>query len=209
MSIAYSWEAAEGVPAEIYKLFTESSDPRFGKLSLLMAIPEYKVPLEGGLRPSQNDVFALLACKENLIAITVEGKGREDFDETLEKWKERTSSRGYEMRLSQIVQNIGLDKNIPGSIRYQLLHRTASAVLEAKQFHAKYAAMIVQSFEKSDDLNHFSDYASFVSLYGKKASKGKLIKLKENIDGVSLFSGWVQSEVKERDFVCTDIAQRR
>ena len=38
-------------------------DPSFRKLELALAIPEYKVPLKGGSRPSQNDVFAVIEAK--------------------------------------------------------------------------------------------------------------------------------------------------
>ncbi len=38
-----------------------------------------------------------------------------------------------------------IDELDPG-VRYQLLHRTASVVIEAKRFHATTAVMIVHSF---------------------------------------------------------------
>ena len=125
--------------------------------------------------------------------MTVEGKAREDFGPTLIQWRSKVSEKGYRARLSHLMENLGLPEPVPGYIRYQLLHRTASAVLEAKRFHATVAAMLVQSFVESDLENHFEDYAQFVQLYGKTPVKGRVIFL-TNIDRIRLYSGWVYTE---------------
>lgn len=91
------------------------------------------------------------------------------------------------------MENLDLPEPVPGHIRYQLLHRSASAVLEAKKFHAPVAAMVVQSFVESDLENHFEDYGHFVKLYGKTPVKGSIIFL-TNIDRIRLYSGWVYTE---------------
>jgi len=90
------------------------------------------------------------------------------------------------------LENIGLTDPLPEHIRYQLLHRTASAVIEAKRFHCGAAAMIVQSFVKSDSENHFEDYMRFVQLYGVTPMKGNLVFL-AHIDGIRLYSAWVHT----------------
>jgi hypothetical protein len=192
MSTALSWEEASGMPGEIASLFDHAEEPAMRDASLAIAIPEYKVSLAGGRRPSQNDVFAILTCSGGLISLMVEGKGKENFDEPLGVWKTRTSPAGVETRLADITQHIGIDVEIPDSIRYQLLHRTASAVIEAKRFHAPYAAMIVQSFVSDDKENHYGDFCEFVGLYGREAEKSRLIELAET-NGCRLFAGWVQS----------------
>jgi len=68
-TLAHAWEDAAGLPPEIAALLR-----CFGKVELLLAIPEYDVPLAGSERPSQNDVFALVRTKDGLIVIMVEGK---------------------------------------------------------------------------------------------------------------------------------------
>lgn len=180
------------MPGEIVSLFDHAEEPAMRDASLAIAIPEYKVSLAGGRRPSQNDVFAILTCSGGLISLMVEGKGKENFDEPLGVWKMKTSPAGVETRLADITQHIGIDVEIPDSIRYQLLHRTASAVIEAKRFHAPYAAMIVQSFVSDDKENHYGDFCEFVGLYGREAEKSRLIELAET-NGCRLFAGWVQS----------------
>ena len=190
MLTAQTWENASGLPLEIISVFNASEDDHFKGLELAFAVPEYKVILKGGARPSQNDVFALLASVKGLTALTVEGKAREDFGPTLAQWQGQVSGKGYRTRLCHILENIGLKNTIPDHIRYQLLHRTASAVLEAKRFHCMAAVMIVQSFIESDLENHFEDYVQFIQLYGKTPTKDNLVFL-ENIDGIRLYSAWV------------------
>jgi Domain of unknown function (DUF6946) len=192
MSTALSWENADGLPNEITSLFRGAEDPALRNAELNIAIPEYKVDLAGGSRSSQNDVFALLNCAGGLIAVMVEGKAKEDFDETLLNWKKRTSPQGVEARLSDIAKHIGLTLQIPDHIRYQLLHRTASAVIEADRFHALYAAMVVQSFVADDSENHYNDFCEFLKLYGKEAIKNRLIELTK-VRTCRLFAAWVYS----------------
>jgi len=145
MLMAETWENASGLPSEIASVFHASKDGYFKDLQLALVIPEYKVPLEGGTQPSQNDVFALLSSEKGLTALTVEGKAREDFGPTLAQWRSKVSEEGYRKRIDHILASTGLRDQIPEHIRYQLLHRTASAVIEANRFHCKAAAMIVQS----------------------------------------------------------------
>lgn len=191
-SLAYAWENARGFPAEIQDLFT-TSDPPFQDMELLLAIPEHKVlmPPYGG-HPSQNDLFVLARNSSNsLVAITVEGKVSESFDKNLSEWN-RVGSRGKETRLAYLKDKLGLTDEVPSGIRYQLLHRTASAILEAERFTATSAMMIVHSFSQSD--LWFEDYQAFIRLYGiENAAIGKLYFLRE-IAGIKLFSGWVRGD---------------
>ena len=50
------------------------------------------------------------------------------------------------------------------SIRYQLLHRTASAVIAAQQFGARLAVMVVHSFSPSHQWH--DDYQAFAREFG-------------------------------------------
>jgi hypothetical protein len=193
MSTAHSWERAMGVPTEISALFRIASDEVLHDASLALAIPEYQVSLAGGTRPSQNDVFALLSCTGGLIAMMVEGKAREDFDAPLVEWKRRTSPQGVKARMAEIMDNIGINRPIPDEIRYQLLHRTASAMIEARRFHAPYAVIVIQSFVAADNENHYDDFCKFIRLFEKEPMKEALIEISRP-HGRKLFAAWVQSE---------------
>ena len=193
MLTAKTWENAAGLPPEILLAFNSAEEDTFKNIELLLAIPEYKTTLQGGPRASQSDVFALLRSEKGLVAATVEGKAKEDLGPTLGQWRNNVSDKGYGARLGHIIENLGLKEPIPGHIRYQLLHRTASAVIEAKRFHCKTAVMIVQSFVEQDADNHFEDFVQFVQLYNLMPAKDEIAFLAA-IDGISLYSGWVYSE---------------
>ena len=59
----------------------------------------------------------------------------------------------------------------PPDVRYQLMHRTASAIIEAERFKTDDAALIVHSF--SPERRWFEDFAKFLSLFGLKAEPDK------------------------------------
>jgi hypothetical protein len=80
-----------------------------------------------------------------------------------------------------------LDRDAVGGIGYQLLHRTASCVLEARRFGARHAVMLVHSF--SQELEHFEDYAAFVGLYGQTVEANRLIEARR-LGDITLYLGW-------------------
>jgi hypothetical protein len=75
-----------------------------------------------------------------------------------------------------------------GPIRYQLLHRTASAVIEARRFGARHAVMMVHSFPAGKDW--FGDFAAFAALYGASTKRGSTTSVAELGDQL-LHLGWV------------------
>jgi hypothetical protein len=189
MSLAQSWEAADGFPPEVRAAFNLC--PSFNGIESLLAIPEHKVNLPGGSRPSQNDLFVLAKAQGDLISITIEGKVNEPFDKTVGEWLVR-GSRGKQERLSALRQELGLVEISP-TTRYQLLHRTASAIIEAKRFNAKSAVMIVHSFNQEHFW--FEDYAAFVALFGAIAKRGELTPLK-SADGIAVYSAWITGDAR-------------
>jgi len=194
-SLANAWESAKGFPAEIQAIFCQSDNLAFQSVELLLAIPEHKVllPPNSG-HPSQNDLFALAKDHDgNLIALTVEGKVSESFDKTLARWNAE-QSKGKDIRLAFIKETLGLTGEIPLTVRYQLLHRTASAIIEARRFNARSAVMIVHSFSQTD--LWFEDYRIFLEIFNVTAATvGKLYLLAE-IQGIKVYSGWARGEEK-------------
>ena len=79
-SVAYAWQQAKGFPREIQRVFENSEYPVFRNIEMLLAFPEHKVPLPGGLAASQNDLFVLARGDGQLISMTVEGKVSETGD---------------------------------------------------------------------------------------------------------------------------------
>jgi hypothetical protein len=152
MTRARSWEAAApaGFPPEVAACLGSAGVPELQNLSLLLALPEFQVPLPGGERPSQTDLLAMARGSKGLVAIAVEGKVDEAFGPTIGQ-KRAEKSAGVDERLASLFQCVGLTAaNVTDGIRYQLLHRTASAVLVAEQFFAAAAVMLVHSFSPSN-----------------------------------------------------------
>lgn len=172
-TLAYSWCEAAGFPAEIRDAFEASSDPIFQSVEPLLIIPEHKVDLAGGRRPSQNDVFVLAKSGTDLLSITVEGKVREPFGDLVAGWLGDSPSDGKTTRLQFLVETLGIDATSVMDIRYQLLHRTVSALLEADTYNAPHALMLVHSFSQEDD--HFGDYQWFLQLFDLEATLNAVV----------------------------------
>ena len=122
--------------------------------------------------------------------MTVEGKVGENFGKIVKDWK-KNASPGKKERLDCLAQCLGLDANSLDNIYYQLIHRTASAVIEAKRFNASDAVMLVHSFSDKD--KGFSDYCEFVKLFCATAAPapGKLVTVQLG-SGFPLHLGWVR-----------------
>jgi hypothetical protein len=173
-------------------MFASAENPALRELELLLAIPEHKVDLPGGGRPSQNDLFVLAkAADGELVSIMVEGKVAEPFGDTLETWL-AGASKGKLARLEFLRKSLGLPANIPGHIRYQLFHRTVSALLEAKRFNAHHAMMIVHSF--SPEKAWFDDYQAFLGLFHVSALPGQLVEL-SGTPSSKLYTGWISEKI--------------
>ena len=158
-------------------------------LELLLALPEHKVPLPGGSRSSQNDIWVLARSEGELISIAVEGKVSEAFGPTVQEWQ-ASSSPGKAARLAYLLSLLGMP-SVPETTRYQLLHRTASAIIEAQRFNATHAVMLVHSFSQSSEW--FDDYAAFVSLMGGSAAESGISSVGGR-GGVSLHLAWVRGD---------------
>ena len=186
-SMAQSWKEAQGFPREVWEIFNDSGVSCFRDLEFLIGIPEHEVPLPGGRRPSQNDVFVLAKGSAGLVSIAIEGKVSEPFDLPVDK-RFANPTPGQTTRLAFLLDLLELDRNDVGAIGYQLLHRTASAVLEAQRFGSQHAVMLVHSF--SQEMMHFHDYAAFVGLFGQTAEANRLVTARK-LGDVTLHLGWV------------------
>ena len=193
MALARSWQEADDFPESVKRVFRRSAIALFEDIKLLLAFPEYKVDLKGGKRPSQNDIFILANGDSQLISITVEGKVSEPFGDTVAKWEENGSQEKC-CRLKFLLETLALGENVPiDNIAYQLLHRTASAIIEARSFKAENALMLVHSFSQSNE--HFEDYSRFLALFDLEAKLDSLVFAK-NIDGINLYFCWVKGNSK-------------
>lgn len=186
-TLAHCWEATDGFPPEVSKVFTQATEPLLANLAPVLAVPEFKVPLPGGGHPSQNDVFVLCRSSVGPVCIMVEGKVNESFGPTLDEWR-ADASPGKDERLDFLLSTLGIPALPHGHIRYQLLHRAASALITAKQYHAKAAIVLVHSF--SEQRTGWRDYEEFVRLFGARAVADAVQRL-ASAQSIPLFAAWV------------------
>lgn len=199
-TVAHCWEEADGLPREVRNAFAKSSDPLLQNLSPILAVPEFTVPLPGGDRSSQNDVFVLARSSAGPIVVMVEGKVSETFGPTLDKWradKRRDEGRarrssGKPERLRFLLRKLGI-RTAPRTVRYQLLHRAASAIITAEQYRAVAAVLLVHSFSEKEVQDGWTDYEAFARLFGVAPVVGQVQRLSDT-SAVPLFGSWVAGD---------------
>ena len=190
--IAVSWESARGtrrgLPNEVAQILDSHDDLEGAEL--LLGIPEHRVSLPGGGHASQTDLWALLKQNGRLLSLAVEGKAGEPFDKTVGEWlADAKPKSGKPDRLNFLRERLGISEDL-ASIRYQLLHRTASAILEAERFAAQLSILLVQSFGGPKDEASFSEFRAFGGLFSVALTAGRLQEVK--VPGsVRVFLGWV------------------
>lgn len=122
----------------------------------------------------------------------VEGKVNESFGPTIDGWL-KNSSPGKTQRLGALTRILGLKSQPGNGIRYQLLHRAASAVITGEQYRAVAAVLIVHSF--SQEREHWRDYQDFAGLFGVEAIEGVVQRLGSG-SVPPLFGVWVVGDEK-------------
>lgn len=193
MSAAACWEeASPHFPSEIRRVLDASNDPALTGLELLAAIPEWEVDLPGGTRPSQTDILALASNAANLVVLGVEAKVDETFGPTIGE-KRVEPSNGQSERLTFLEREIGLAKSLPDTVRYQLLHRSVSALLTARAFHAPVAAMLVHSFCPKSTWR--DDFTAFCAALSCKEITADLFEV-PTATGPRLLLGWCGGDTR-------------
>jgi hypothetical protein len=163
----------------------------FDQPVLLLAVAEHKVDLPGGTAASQCDVWAIIKTSVGLLSLTVEAKAREPFgEEILERWliagKTKLSAKNRKDRWDYIRAFLPDSGSLSG-VRYQMLHRCAASVIEARRLGCQHAAFIVQAFDTPDE--SFRDYQLFCEAMRIPASRGGMAAT--NAAGVALSVGWI------------------
>jgi hypothetical protein len=189
--LAHCWENASNLPSCVQRVFKQSQLPLLQNVETLYGFPEYKVSLPGGTASSQNDLYVLAKANEDLLTIMVEGKVSEPFGETVESWKGKEFSDGKRKRLNYLLDLLNLNEENILDKRYQLIHRTASAIIEANNVKSKNALMLVHSF--SEKGKWFEDYEAFVELFDLTPKKDAIVG-PVFLNGVNLYFGWVTGE---------------
>jgi len=193
MSAAACWEEADpNLPAEVQAVLNSGGEPAISNLELLAAIPEWEVALPGGNTASQTDVMAFTRNSECLVILGVEAKVDEAFGPTLEEKKAKATGKQLD-RITFLEAELGCTKPFSNTVRYQLLHRSVSALLTARAFHAPVAVMLVHSFSPKSARR--SDFSAFCEELSCKVLSPDLFEV-PNIKDARLILGWCKGNEK-------------
>jgi len=180
-----------GLPQEVLRVL--AAHESFANPVLLIGVVEHRVNLDTTKTPSQNDIWCLLGTDSGHVSVAVEGKAGEDFDRRLGDWL-KSDGDGKERRLAFLCGVLGAAQRPDVGLRYQLLHRAATAVLEAKRWRLPSALMHVQSFRESKTAwNDYSDFAEFLGLQVSRDSVSGPVRT----SGVDLYLAWVNCDVSK------------
>ena len=128
--LAHSWIGAEGIPSLVGSVL--DTCPDYAGAALVEGLFERDVDLRTPGRRSQTDLLAFVKLRHGDAVIAVEGKVDEPFGDWVSAWNDH--SPGKERRLAALCMSLGLRVVDVEDIRYQLLHRTASAIYEAQRY---------------------------------------------------------------------------
>lgn len=186
---AVFWEVGARGPRGLHSRLIDLLDQEdlLKQSELVASFPEHRVRLPGGSTASQSDVWAILSTPRGLVSVAVEGKAGETFGGTVGEWR-TAPSEGKMKRLAFLCEHLGLADGVSDSIRYQLLHRTVSAILEADRIGAIAAAVIVLSF--TEDAKSKDDFCAFGTCLRTDVVAGRLCRATAP-SRRPLFLGWL------------------
>jgi hypothetical protein len=197
-TLAHGWLAASGFPPEVASIFAACPDPLLAGLRPVEGTPEFQVALPGSRVASQNDIYVRARTVVGEIAIMVEGKVEEPFDETLTEWQssirfdaQGVTRSGKPKRLQYLQQLLGRPDGFDGATRYQLLHRAASALIQARAEASVAAILLVHSFSKQSPQAGWSDYRRFLRQLGMPDPQPGQLQRAATLTAVPLFAAWV------------------
>ncbi len=168
--LAHAWQPAGGLPTKIRDALEQERHQHLTGLAVDPCLVEKPVFLDTNRAPSMTDVMAYgeNAAGQRVI-LAVEGKADEVFALRVCSWVRGDRPEvelslppraSRKRRLTFLARHLGLDIGTESRLRYQLLHRTVSAVLEAQLHGAAAAIVLVHAFgpESPENWNDFSDF---------------------------------------------------
>lgn len=185
--LANSWVSADDFPPTVRQVM--QANPLFADARLIEAFFERKVDLGTPGHPSQNDILVYAEARGGHVAIAVEGKVKESFDLYV---CDKKKTPGLLARLVDLCKRLEVDPAAVQQIRYQLLHRSVSALMEAERYGAEHALMLVHSFCPHD--TSFEDYRAFAAILGLAQETVQVNRItgSRQLGTVRLHLGWVR-----------------
>ena len=183
--LALSWaKARNDFPAAVRQ--TLKTAPEYSDSILIDGFFEREVELGDGRKNSQTDLMVVAGLADELGIIAVEGKVDESFADLIKDWNK---TPGKQKRLDGLCATLQMDPANVANLRYQLFHRTASAIYEAKRYRSRHALMLVHSFSSTH--RWFEDFSLFSAAMGLHVTEPGICSRAKVVGGVSLRLAWV------------------
>jgi len=203
--LAHAWQAAGGLPPQIRDALDQSEHEHLKGLDVDLCLVEKPVFLDTNRAPSMTDVMAYgRNAIGQRVVFAVEGKADEVFALRVCSWVRGDEPEANlslpprasrQRRLRFLARHLALDIGTESRLRYQLLHRTVSAVLEAQLHGAEAAVVLIHAFGREAPEN-WRDFSDFIQELGGAAPvNGKVsgpYATGENRDVPTYFLWWQQ-----------------
>lgn len=192
-AVADSWFQANDLPLRVRAVLEQA--PEFKDAELVDAWLERCTDL-GDRRgsASQTDLLAVLGIGDELAVMGVEAKVTESFGPLVSEWIGE-GAEGKEDRLQRLCALLGFDRSSVGDLRYQLFHRTAAAILEARRYRTKIAVLMVHSF--CEDARGLPDFMAFFERMGVRGVGRDALCDPVSVAGTKLWVGWAGDQCPE------------
>ena len=183
--LARSWSSStNNLPSSVRAVLVQA--PEYRNVKLVDAFFEREVDLRTKGRNSQTDLMVVADLGQELAIIAVEGKVEESFDKLVREW---VNSVGKEERLFSLCRTLKLSLDVAHGLRYQLLHRTVSALYEAERYRTHHAVLLIHSFSQTH--RWFNDFQSFASAIDLPVTQVNSCSDARIFGDISLRLGWV------------------
>jgi hypothetical protein len=190
--LAKAWFEADGVPKAVRRVLNGCED--YHAAQVVHGSFEHQTDLRSAGAPSQTDLLLVASIRAGLAVIAVEGKVDEGFGETVREWNASPSKR-RPLRLTGLCDLLGLPSTTVDTLRYQLLHRTAAALLEAQRYRTGRALMLVHSFTDHNPTSKkgdsFEDFQAFAATLGAPLDRRNSVSEAVIRHGIHLRLAWV------------------
>jgi Domain of unknown function (DUF6946) len=149
------------------------------------------------------DTYPIVRLPNELAVMAVGGKVNESFGPSVSEWlRDAAPASRKPARLKRLAETLGIDVSVCKTLRYQLLHRTASAIYEARRYHAEVAVMMVQSFDPHDA--GFEDFARFAVAMGIPDAATTRVVGPVPRDDVAVYLGWTADRPSNEGYTVVD-----
>lgn len=182
--LANSWIRSNGIPETVRTVLNTCAE--YEAADLVEAFFERDVDLRTEGRRSQTDLLALVFAANAYSVLAIEGKVEETFGPLISEW--RDGAPGKENRLSKLCGVLGLEPDQISHLRYQLLHRSVSAIYEAQRYRCERAAMLVHSF--SETKSSFQDFVNFAEAMKLPIGSIGVMSDEKSCDRIRLRLAW-------------------